>query len=56
MRFGFVKRLIQDVFVVASREKKWWLVPMIVVSVLLAALLIVGALAGPLAPFIYPMF
>ena len=56
MRFRFFKQLIADIILVANREKKWWLVPLLVVVTLLATILIVGALAGPLAPFIYPMF
>ena len=56
MRFRFFQQLIADIILAANREKKWWLVPLLVVVTLLATILIVGALAGPLAPFIYPMF
>ena len=55
-RFSFLGQLISDIFSVARRDKKWWLVPLIIVLFLLAGLLVLGALAGPLAPFLYPLF
>ena len=47
--------IIKEFFLFVKQEKKWWLVP------LLAVLLIVGALvvfagSSPLAPFLYPLF
>ncbi|MCB9850927.1 MAG: hypothetical protein H6817_09525 [Phycisphaerales bacterium] len=47
--------LIREFFAFIRHEKKWWMIPLIVV------LLIVGGLAlfassSPLAPFIYPLF
>jgi len=45
-----------DVLFVARREKKLWLSPLILVVLLLAALLAIATLAGPLAPFVYPLF
>ncbi len=53
---GMAKQsLLKEFFLFIRHEKKWWLVP------LLAVLLIVGALivfagSSPLAPFIYPLF
>jgi hypothetical protein len=35
-------------------NKKWWLLPIMIVSVLLVALVVVAQ--TPLAPFIYSMF
>jgi hypothetical protein len=37
-----------------KNEKKWWLTPILVVLMLLAALLF--ATSTPLGPFIYPLF
>ena len=37
------------------QEKKWWMIPLIVVLLILA-FLIVFAGSSPLAPFIYPLF
>lgn len=53
-RRGFLKRLIGDVFFVARRDKKWWLVPLVLMMILLGILMLVAASAGPLAPFVYP--
>lgn len=36
------------------RHKAWWLAPVIVLLVLVAALLVLAA--GPLGPFLYPLF
>ena len=37
------------------REKKWWLVPLLII-LMLVGVLIVFAQSSPLAPFIYPFF
>ncbi len=47
--------LIKEFFLFIKHEKKWWLIPLI------AVLLIVGALSlfainSPFAPFLYPLF
>ncbi len=47
--------LVKEFFLFIKHEKKWWLIP------LAAVLLIVGALilfanTAPLAPFLYPLF
>jgi len=49
------RRILKDVFLVARREKKWWLLPLIVVLVLVSLLGLLSALSGPLAPFVYPL-
>jgi hypothetical protein len=56
MKRTFVRRLFADVFFVAKRDKKWWLIPLVIFLVALAGLLVLGSLAGPLAPFVYPLF
>jgi hypothetical protein len=35
-------------------EKKWWMIPLAVVLLIMAALVLVGS--SPVAPFIYPLF
>ena len=50
-KFGTVKEL----FGFLRREKKWWLIPMVAVLILLA-FLIIFAQSSALAPFLYPFF
>jgi len=53
-RLPWYRRLAADVLYVAKRDRKWWLLPLIVLLLLLAGLLTMASIAGPLAPFIYP--
>lgn len=46
--------LIREFFLFVKQEKKWWLVPLLAV-LLLIGVLIVFAGSSPLAPFIYPL-
>ena len=55
LRQNWFRRLLSDVFFVVRRENKWWLLPLIVILLLLAGILLLATLAGPLAPFIYPL-
>ena len=46
------RRFLPDLWAFMKREKKWWLIPLVVVG----SLLVVAAVLGensPLAPFIY---
>lgn len=47
--------LLRELIQFAMREKKWWLVPLLVILVLLGAL-IVFAQSSAIAPFLYPFF
>jgi len=47
--------LVKEFFLFIKHEKKWWLVPLILVLLLVGALLIFAS-TSPLAPFIYPLF
>jgi hypothetical protein len=38
-----------------KQEKKWWLMPIILVLLALGAFLLLSS-ASPLAPFLYPLF
>jgi len=49
------KSLVGEVFGYVKSEKKWWLVPVLVVLVGAAALLVLGQ-GSALAPFIYTIF
>lgn len=46
--------LVKEFFLFIKQEKKWWLIPLISVLLLIGAL-IVFAGSSPLAPFIYPL-
>lgn len=54
-RRGWCGRLCRDIIFVAKRDRKWWLLPLIILLLGLAALLAFFTLSGPLAPFIYPL-
>jgi hypothetical protein len=47
--------LAKEFLLFIKQEKKWWLIPFIVVLLIVGAL-IVFAGSSPLAPFIYPLF
>lgn len=54
-RRGWLGRLFADMLFVVKRDRKWWLLPLIMLLLILAALLVFSATVGPLAPFIYPL-
>ena len=47
--------LVKEFFLFIRHEKKWWLVPLLGVLLLVGAM-IVFAGTSPLAPFLYPLF
>ncbi len=47
--------LIKEFFLFIKEEKKWWLIPLIAVLLLVVGL-IAFAGSSPLAPFLYPLF
>ena len=47
--------LIKEFFLFIKHEKKWWLVPLLVVLLVVGALLVFAS-TSPLAPFLYPLF
>ena len=55
-RVGWTRRLLTDVLFVARRDRKFVLLPLLVLLLALAALMVVSSSLGPLAPFIYPLF
>ena len=54
-RSGWFRRLLGDVFFVAKRDRKWWVLPLIFLLLILGGLLAFAVALGPLAPFIYPL-
>ncbi len=47
--------LVREFMLFIKHEKKWWLVPLILVLLLVGALMIFAS-SSPLAPFLYPLF
>lgn len=47
-------KLVRELFAFAMANKKWWLVPMVVVSLMLVGL--VALSSSPAAPFVYTLF
>jgi hypothetical protein len=47
--------LLSDMWLVIRRERKFWLIPLIAVLLLIVGLLMLAGGAGPLAPFLYPL-
>ncbi len=47
--------LAKEFILFIKHEKKWWLIPLIAV-ILLVGVVVIFASSSPLAPFIYPLF
>ena len=47
--------LARDFLLFIKHEKKWWLIPLVAVLLIVGAL-VVFAGSSPLAPFLYPLF
>jgi len=47
--------LVKEFFLFIKHEKKWWLIPLATVLLIVGAL-ILFANTTPLAPFLYPLF
>jgi competence protein ComGC len=47
--------LLREFWLFLKQEKKWWLVPMLVVLAIVAALVLVALIYPGAAPFIYPL-
>ena len=46
--------LVKEFFLFIKHEKKWWLIPLITVLLLVGALVLFAG-SSPLAPFVYPL-
>jgi len=53
-RIGWLRRQFGDIVYVAKRDRKWWLLPLVFLLLMLATLMLIATAAGPIAPFIYP--
>lgn len=47
--------LLKEFLLFIKHEKKWWLLPFVVVLLLIGAFLVFAS-TSPLAPFLYPLF
>jgi len=47
--------LIKEFFLFVRHEKKYWMIPLVVVLLIVGALIAFSA-SSPLAPFLYPLF
>jgi hypothetical protein len=45
----------KEFLVFLRKEKKWWLMPIVLILLLLGIFLLFSA-SSPLAPFLYPLF
>ena len=48
--------LLKEFWLFLKQEKKWWLLPMLSVMGIVAALVIFASTHAGIAPFIYPFF
>ena len=48
-------QIFKEFLLFLRQEKKWWLLPLILILLGLGILLVFSA-ASPLAPFLYPLF
>ena len=46
--------IVSQFFAFIVHEKKWWMIPLMLVLLVMGALALVGS--SPVAPFIYPLF
>lgn len=47
--------LIADLWYVIKRERKWWLIPLVIILFGIVGLMVLAGSAGPLAPLLYPL-
>ncbi len=47
--------LVSDIWHVIKKERKYWIIPLLVLLFAIVGLLLAAGSAGPLAPFIYPL-
>jgi hypothetical protein len=51
--YSLVRQICKEVLQFLRQEKKWWLVPLLVTFLLLAALVLFTRGSSPLSPFMY---
>ena len=50
-----VTSLLREIALFVRQERKWWLVPLLIVLAVLALFVLLAAFAPGLAPFVYPL-
>ena len=55
MASKIVRQLCKEALQFLRREKKWWLLPLVVTFLILAALIHFTQGPAPLSPFMYPV-
>ena len=53
-RMPWYRRLVADVLYVSKRDRKWWMLPLIILLLAFGALMILSSTGA--APFIYTLF
>jgi hypothetical protein len=53
MNSGQVRQICKETLHFLRREKKWWLIPLLVSVLILAALVLFTMGSAPLSPFMY---
>lgn len=48
--------ILKEIWEFLRERKKWWLIPLVLMMLLLGLLMVIAHGAGPLAPFIYSLF
>ena len=48
-------RLVSDIWYVVKRERKFWIIPLLLLLFAIVGLMLAAGSAGPLAPLIYPL-
>ena len=55
-KIGSRASVVTELFSYLWKRKLYWLIPMVVLLVTFGLLLVLGNVAGPIAPFIYTLF
>ena len=50
------RSLIKEFFAFIRHEKKWWMIPLVVVLLAVGGLFVLASVSGAWAPFVYPLF
>ncbi len=48
--------LLKEFYLFIRQEKKWWMVPLIAVLLLVGVVIVAAEWSPALAPFLYPLF
>jgi len=54
--FQFIKHLTSALYKQFKKDRKWILLPVIIILLLTSVLIIVLNISSPVLPFIYPLF